>query len=583
MGVIVNHGNELKSNLFSCFNYSNERNSGISNFGEIKVNDNQEDKSLNYFRISDMVNAPQKFTRSYSLIDKYNSKNNLDQISIRSNYYQINYREENIYKFQKEKYESNPKIRELERLMGKDNNFELTEKESFYIKNKLSQNYLVKKLFHYNDNSYYLGYVNKKNKMRDLFGTFYYNDGSIYKGFFENDKINGRGRLLLIDRYIYEGDFEDGSFNGYGKLYAINGIKYIGNWKNDMQEGLGIEKHPDGTCYTGTYIKGMKTGKGKYVFKNGDIYEGDFLNEEMTGWGMFKKKDGKIYYGMVKNHIIEGIGIFIWNDNKRYIGEYHNELKDGFGIFYSNDGKFYAGYWKDGKQDGYGVLNNILGQKYYLKYKNGLKVPMPLLSDEDKKGIDDLILEGEKKIDIEKLNKKAHEIIIQKENEKKEIKIIENNININNNSQNSKDIYSNKNRISENMKSIQTYNNISDNFNNINTNNKNYEIKNDEISNNISPFKIDISNYDENNNSLNNIQMKNVQSGKNKNLNKSIYSKNEGDNNTAQTSKLLGDIIIKYKNKSSINLNAHAKLEKNDIKMMKNKSETKIININMSF
>ena len=56
---------------------------------------------------------------------------------------------------------------------------------------------------------------------------------------------------------------------------------------------------------------------------------------------------------------------------------------------------------------------------------------MPLLSDEDKKGIDDLILEGEKKIGIDKLNKKAHEIIIQKENEKKEIKIIENNINNN--------------------------------------------------------------------------------------------------------------------------------------------------------
>jgi len=576
MGIIVNNSNELKSNLFSCFNYSNEKNSAINDFGEVKVNGNQEENYINYFRTRDILIAPQKYNRSYSLIDKNNSKKSDDYISIRSNNYNVSYREENIYKFPKEKYESNPKIKELEMLMGKDSNFVLTERESFYFKNKLSQNYLVQKLFHYNDDSYYLGYVNKNNNFRDLYGNLYYNDGSIYQGFFENDKIKGRGRLLQIDRFIYEGDFEDGFFNGYGKLYAINGKKYIGYWKNDMQEGLGVEIYTDGSSYTGMYIKGMKTGKGKYVFKNGDIYEGDFLNEEMTGWGMFKRKDGKIYYGMVKNHIIEGIGIFIWNDNKRYIGEYHNELKEGFGIYYSNDGRFYAGFWKDGKQDGYGVLNNVYGQKYYLKYKNGIKVPLPVLSEEDKKGIDDLILEAEKKIDIEKLNKKAEEIMLQKENEKKELKIIGKNIN--NNSSNNKDIYINKNIISENVKSMQTYNNISTNLNNISVNNNG-----NEISNNISPFKIENSKDDENANSLNNIQMKNESNDKKENLNKSSYSKNEGDNITAQTSKLLGDIIIKYKNKSSINLNAHFILDNNNIKEMKNKSETKLININLSF
>ena len=48
-----------------------------------------------------------------------------------------------------------------------------------------------------------------------------------------------------------------------------------------------------------------------------------------------------------------------------------------------------------------------------------------MLSEEDKKGIDDLILEAEKKIDIEKLNKKAEEIMLQKENKKKNLEYLE--------------------------------------------------------------------------------------------------------------------------------------------------------------
>ena len=61
------------------------------------------------------------------------------------------------YKFNTEKFEKNPKILELLQLLGEtNNNFILTEKESFYIKNIYSKNNLVQKLFHYKDNSYYL-------------------------------------------------------------------------------------------------------------------------------------------------------------------------------------------------------------------------------------------------------------------------------------------------------------------------------------------------------------------------------------------------------------------------------------------
>ena len=433
MGNLTGSGNEIKSSFFGCGRCEGERNlcSGPGAYGEIKVDELPEKNiditnktpDLNYFNNPEMRIKPNEFIRSFSFENKYNNEE-YNTINIQLNNYtkliNTNYKEEDISKFNKDKFEKNPKILSLLQLIGEtNNNFKLTEKESFYIKNIYSKNYLVEKLFHYKDNSYYLGYVNKKQN-KELFGTYYYNDGSIYKGFFENDKINGRGRLILINKYIYEGDFVDELFSGFGKIYSLNNLKYEGNWKNNLQEGYGIEHYPDGSYYSGMFKKGKKHGKGKFVFKNGDIYEGDFDNEEMTGWGLYKRVDGRIYYGMVKNHFIEGIGVFIWKDNKKYIGEYKNELKDGFGIFYTNDGRSFAGFWKAGKQDGYGVITNIYGQKYYMKFNEGKKLNINELTQEEKNEIDKKILDGEKRINIGKLYTIANELIMEREKNKKE-------------------------------------------------------------------------------------------------------------------------------------------------------------------
>ena len=426
MGNIIKNGNEVKSNLFGCAGCGGEKNLCLNPtpLSEIRVGEIQDNNiylpnqnpDFNYFNTPDMRITQNDFVRSYSLENKNKNYTNNMNINLNNytNQFNNNFKEEDISKFDTGKFEKNPKILKLLSLLGKNNNFVLTEKEAFFIKNIVSQNYLVQKLFHYKDDSYYLGFANKKNN-KELFGTYYYNDGSIYKGFFENDKIKGRGRLILINAYIYEGDFEDGLFNGFGKLYTLNNFKYEGNWKNDLQEGFGIEHYPDGSCYSGMFHKGIKHGKGKLLFKNGDLYEGDFDNEEMTGLGLYKRKDGRIYHGFVKNHLLEGIGIFIWNDNKRYIGEYHNELKDGFGIFYTNDGRNYSGFWKEGKQDGPGVVTNIYGQKYYVKFNNGKKIVVPQFSDEEKDEIDKKILEGEKRINKDKLYKIANDLILQRE------------------------------------------------------------------------------------------------------------------------------------------------------------------------
>ena len=566
MGNIIKKGNEVKSSLFGCTDCSDEKNLFVNpnKYSEIKVGENPENnyitKNLDYFKSLDMDMTPNEYIRSYSSVDKNNNSKRHNN--------NLNYKEENIDKFDKEKYELNPKIKELNLLFGEDNDFILTEKESFYIKDIISKKNLVKKLLHYKDNCYYLGLINKNNNNKELFGTYYYNDGSIYKGFFENDKLKGRGRLILINRYIYEGDFDEGLFNGYGKLYTINGIKYEGNWKNDMQDGFGVEKYSDGSCYSGTFHKGIKQGKGKFLFKNGDTYEGDFENDEMTGWGLYKKKDGKIYNGMVKKHIMEGIGVFIWKDNKRYIGEYHNELKDGFGIFYTNDGRYYSGFWKKGKQDGFGVITNIYGQKYYIKYSNGEKVLDITFSEEKKMEIDKLILEEEKRINKNKLNKIADDLIIQREKEEKEKikknKIYKTDIIIN---EKDKNYFSKNNtKLSDNNKLIAINSNISTSYNIIKTYNQNNNIKNEEISD---PSNINNLINSDIGTTINNMQNNNNINKKKKD--KSIKSKTDEDKKPYKCSGVINSID---KNKSSPNLNKICININNNIEISeKNKSE----------
>ena len=556
MGGIIKKGKEIKSNLFGCSACTDEKNLFLNPnyYSEVKVGENLDNnyinKNMEYFKTLDLEMTPNEYLRSFSSIHKNKNKNKNNNIKIRTPNYNLNFKEENIEKFNREKYESNPKIKELLLLFGENKDFILTEKESFYIKDMITKKILVKKLLHYKDNCYYLGYTNKDNNSKELFGTYYYDDGSIYMGFFENDKIKGRGRLILINRYIYEGDFDEGLFNGYGKLYTINGIKFEGNWKNDMQDGFGVEKYADGSCYSGTFKKGIKHGKGKFLFKNGDIYEGDFENDEMTGWGLYKRKDGKIYNGMVKKHIIEGIGVFIWKDNKRYIGEYHNELKNGFGIFYTNDGRNYAGFWKKGKQDGFGIITNVYGQKYYIKYNNGEKVTGISFSEEEKNDINKLILEEEKRIDKNKLMKIADELINQREKEERR-KNIKDKINKTVIIPNEKDkniFVKNNTKISDNNNKLIAINsNISTSYNINKTSNKNSNYKNIEISRNIhnlinSDTGTTLNYLQINNNQINNINKKMK--------NKSIYSKSDEDKNTNQCSKTTMD-----KNKSSPNLN----------------------------
>ena len=217
------------------------------------------------------------------------------------------------------------------------------------------------------------------------------------------------------------------------------------------------------------------------------------------------------------------------------------------------------------------------------KYNNGEKVSFA--SEQEKKDIDNLILEGEKKINKNKLIKIADGIIIEREkelkneNSEKKDKFEKMKTDI---TKNDKILFvKNNTRIKEKKKLMQLNSITSISYNKIRIINKNYMLNKDDISNSITPSNIVnsvLSDYGS------------VQINKNvtkctKNNNKCTYSKNEEDKITSQSTKIITSVnkYNKEKNKSCTNLNISFKFINDNLKLIKrNKSESKI-NINCKY
>lgn len=48
-------------------------------------------------------------------------------------------------------------------------------------------------------------------------------DGSTYEGMWNNDKANGKGRLIHADGDVYVGDWVDDKAHGYGVYTHLDG------------------------------------------------------------------------------------------------------------------------------------------------------------------------------------------------------------------------------------------------------------------------------------------------------------------------------------------------------------------------
>jgi hypothetical protein len=63
-------------------------------------------------------------------------------------------------------------------------------------------------------------------------GFVYYPTRSLYEGELEGEKMQGRGRLIMIDRHlIFKGDFSNNLIDGEGTLQDIfDGWSVSGKW-----------------------------------------------------------------------------------------------------------------------------------------------------------------------------------------------------------------------------------------------------------------------------------------------------------------------------------------------------------------
>ena len=236
------------------------------------------------------------------------------------------------------------------------------------------KNYIkIKRL--YNNNTIYIGTINKKNLLKEGFGIlFNINEASKYTGEFYNDQFNGIGRFLFNDGSYYEGMFENGLQKGYGK-YEYENYSYIGNWINNKKNGFGEENFPDNSNFKGYFIDDHKEGIGIFKYPNcNKSIEGNFnKNNEINGiCRMISIEEEKISIGIWEKGKMNGLNIFIWGkENKIFFGEYKNFIKNGFGVYFFEEQYLYMGFWINGYQHGYGIIKDLINNNknlYFFRY-----------------------------------------------------------------------------------------------------------------------------------------------------------------------------------------------------------------------
>ena len=180
-------------------------------------------------------------------------------------------------------------------------------------------------------------------------GIYIFNNNNIYFGYWENNKMNGIGKMIKFSEKI----------NDLNEIFDPKVLPfYCGNWKNNLENGEGEEIWKDNSIYKGEYKDGFKHGKGILILPDGTEYEGEYSQGQIEGKGKMKYKDGRVYEGNWLNNKMNGEGIFSWPDGRCYKGNYLNNYKDGFGEFIWPDGKIYKGMWAKGLQNGKGQLYN---------------------------------------------------------------------------------------------------------------------------------------------------------------------------------------------------------------------------------
>ena len=95
-----------------------------------------------------------------------------------------------------------------------------------------------------------------------------------YRGYFNNNKLNGKGKLEIYDQGIFEGNFRDNEIDGEGIYMWKDGNFYEGEIKDGMLDGKGKLTTKEGIIYEGTFHDSLNKGLGTIIYPNGSKYKG---------------------------------------------------------------------------------------------------------------------------------------------------------------------------------------------------------------------------------------------------------------------------------------------------------------------
>ena len=186
----------------------------------------------------------------------------------------------------------------------------------------------------------------------------------------------------------YEGVLSNLSKKGIGKMIFINGMEYYGSFNNDQIDGDGRITFPeksDFEVYKGDFVKNRFEGQGELKYKNGNNYNGQFLKNQFSGLGVFTYKPNEnnnipsanqddaaiqhfTFTGKFLNGTFHGYGNINFPDHSMFFGEWENGIQINEGNYLTSEGLQFKGVLEENREENNKFLNNLpkqLNEKGY--------------------------------------------------------------------------------------------------------------------------------------------------------------------------------------------------------------------------
>ncbi|MCI4649011.1 caspase family protein, partial [Phaeodactylibacter sp.] len=165
----------------------------------------------------------------------------------------------------------------------------------------------------------------------------------VQSGCVSGNCVNGKGRIVYLDRSEYEGWFNKGKPNGRGVMYRANGNRYVGEFKNGFYHGEGVLYRPNQPALDGQWMDG------EFIGHQTPISKGCISGDCRNGTGTYIFKNDNKYTGTFKDGYPHGKGTIIYANGERYEGELKMGYLSGHGVLFTNTGEQRSGIWHNGE------------------------------------------------------------------------------------------------------------------------------------------------------------------------------------------------------------------------------------------